>query len=145
MLGVMVGDVGYGAVLMVLALLARRSLAARAPALADLTWVALAGAAWSIVFGVLYGEFFGDLGKRLVGGDWALWMYRPSAEALEPLLLFAVAIGAAHVVLGLGSEPGRPLASGSAGRCSTSSGRCSRSAASSASPAGPRTICPPAP
>jgi V/A-type H+-transporting ATPase subunit I len=99
MLGVMVGDVGYGVVLMILAILARRSLAARAPALADLTWVALAGAAWSIVFGVLFGELFGDLGKRMFG-DWAVWMYRPSAEALEPLLLLAVAIGAAHVVLG---------------------------------------------
>ena len=101
MLGAMVGDVGYGVVLVGLALFARRSLAARAPALAGLAWIALAGAAWSIVFGVLYGELFGDLGKRLVG-DWALWQYRPSAEALEPLLLFAVAIGAAHVVLGLG-------------------------------------------
>jgi V/A-type H+-transporting ATPase subunit I len=100
MLGVMVGDVGYGAVLIILAILARRSLAARAPALADLTWVALAGATWSIVFGVLFGEFFGDFGKRIVGGDWALWMYRPSAEALEPLLLLAVVIGATHVVLG---------------------------------------------
>ncbi len=59
------------------------------------------GAAWSIVFGVLFGELFGDLGTR-VFGDWALWQYRPAAEALEPLLLFAVAIGAAHVVLGLG-------------------------------------------
>jgi V/A-type H+/Na+-transporting ATPase subunit I len=99
MLGVMVGDVGYGAVLMVLAILARRSLASRAPALADLTWVALAGGAWTIVFGILFGELFGDLGKRIFG-DFAVWMYRPSAAALEPLLLFAVAIGAVHVVLG---------------------------------------------
>jgi V/A-type H+-transporting ATPase subunit I len=101
MLGAMVGDVGYGVILIALAVFARRSLAARAPALASLAWIALAGAAWTIVFGVLYGEFFGDLGRRLVG-DWALWRYRPSAEALEPLLLFSVAIGALHVVLGLG-------------------------------------------
>jgi V/A-type H+/Na+-transporting ATPase subunit I len=101
MLGAMVGDVGYGVVLIALALFARRALAARAPALASLTWIALAGAVWTIVFGVLYGEFLGDLGKRLFG-DWAVWRYRPSPEALEPLLLFAVAIGALHVVLGLG-------------------------------------------
>ena len=31
-----------------------------------------------------------------------MWQYRPSADALEPLLLFAVVIGAAHVVLGVG-------------------------------------------
>ena len=111
MLGVMVGDVGYGVA-------AGRAGAPR-PAVGsprarrrwrDLTWVALAGAAWAIVFGVLFGELFGDLGKRLVG-DWAVWQYRPAAEALEPLLLFAVAIGAAHVVLGLatGRLAGRPL------------------------------------
>jgi V/A-type H+/Na+-transporting ATPase subunit I len=101
MLGLMVGDVGYGVVLMALSLVARRSLTARAPALASLAWIALAGAAWSIVFGVLYGEFFGDLGRRLVG-DFAVWQYRPSADALEPLLLLAVVIGAVHVVLGVG-------------------------------------------
>jgi V/A-type H+-transporting ATPase subunit I len=101
MLGVMVGDVGYGVALMGLSLVARRSLTERAPALASLTWIALAGAAWSIVFGVLYGEFFGDLGRRLVG-DFAVWQYRPSADALEPLLLLAVVIGAVHVVLGVG-------------------------------------------
>jgi V/A-type H+-transporting ATPase subunit I len=101
MFGAMVGDVGYGAVLLTLALLARRSAAARTSALAGVTRILQLCAAWSIVFGVLFGELFGDLGSRLFG-DWAVWRYRPSPEALEPLLLFAVAIGAAHVVLGLG-------------------------------------------
>jgi len=100
MLGAMVGDVGYGIALGALALVARRRLARRAPALASLTWIALAGAAWTIVFGALYGEFLGDLGERLIG-DWAVWQYRPAPETLEPLLLLAVAIGAAHVVLGV--------------------------------------------
>lgn len=100
MFGVMVGDVGYGVVLLALALGARRSLAARGSALAGVTWVLMAGAAWSIVFGVLFGELFGDLGTRLFG-DWALWQDRLAEDALVPLLLFAVAIGAAHVVLGL--------------------------------------------
>ncbi|HEU6444563.1 MAG TPA: V-type ATPase 116kDa subunit family protein [Gaiellaceae bacterium] len=100
MFGVMVGDVGYGAILLVLSLWGRRRLAGRSPVAASLSTVLLLGAAWSIVFGVLFGELFGDLGKRL-WGDWAVWMYRPGGEALEPLLLFAVAIGAAHVVLGL--------------------------------------------
>ena len=102
MFGAMVGDVGYGVLLLALAFLVRRSAAARTPALAGVTRILQLGAAWAIVFGVLFGELFGDLGSRLFGGDWALWRYRPAAEALEPLLLFAVAIGAAHVVLGLG-------------------------------------------
>jgi V/A-type H+-transporting ATPase subunit I len=73
----------------------------RTPALAGVTRILQLGAGWAIVFGILYGELLGDLGSRLFGGDWALWRYRPAAETLEPLLLFAVAIGAAHVVLGL--------------------------------------------
>jgi V/A-type H+-transporting ATPase subunit I len=104
MFGAMVGDVGYGALLLVLAVLASRKLASRTPGtpeIAALVRVLLLGAVWSVLFGVLYGEVFGDLGTRMFG-DWALWRERPSAVALEPLLLFAVALGAAHVVLGLG-------------------------------------------
>lgn len=104
MFGAMVGDVGYGAILLVIAIFARRKLApnaVRSPEVAGLIWVLLLGAAWSILFGVLYGEVFGDLGMRVLG-DWALWRDRTSAQALEPLLLIAVAIGAAHVGLGLG-------------------------------------------
>ncbi|HET6548410.1 MAG TPA: V-type ATPase 116kDa subunit family protein, partial [Solirubrobacter sp.] len=101
MLGAMIGDIGYGAVLLTLGYFARRSLRARHSAFTSLTWILLAGAAWSVVFGVLYGELFGDLGQRLFG-DFALWRYRPAAETLEPLLLLSVALGAAHVVLGLG-------------------------------------------
>jgi V/A-type H+/Na+-transporting ATPase subunit I len=99
--GAMVVDVGYGLVLLAIALFARRAFRVRTPLLARVSWVLVAGAAWSIVFGVLFGELFGDLGQR-VFGDWAVWRYRPAAETLEPLLLLAVAMGAAHVVLGLG-------------------------------------------
>ena len=98
--GVMVGDLGYGIILFVAAIAARRRFAERSPFLASFAWVMLLGSAWAIVFGVLFGEVFGDLGKRLFG-DWAVWMYRPGADSLEPLLLFAIAIGAAHVVLGV--------------------------------------------
>jgi V/A-type H+-transporting ATPase subunit I len=104
MFGAMVGDIGYGAALLMLAILARRELArrgSRMPELLSLSWVLLMGAIWSIVFGALYGELFGDLGWRAFG-DFALWQYRPSAGALEPLLVFAVVVGAAHVALGLG-------------------------------------------
>jgi V/A-type H+/Na+-transporting ATPase subunit I len=100
MFGAMVGDAGYGAVLLAIGLLLRRSPGARAPALRGVGWILMACAAWSIVFGVLYGELFGDLGQR-VFGDWAVWRYRPAADALEPLLILSVAVGAAHVVLGL--------------------------------------------
>ncbi len=104
MFGAMVGDIGYGTLLLVIAVVVGRKLAARATAMPEivaLVRVLLLGAAWSIVFGLLYGEVFGDLGHRMFG-DWALWRDRPSAEALQPLLLLAIALGAAHVSLGLG-------------------------------------------
>ena len=58
----------------------------------------VAGAVWAIVFGFLFGEALGDVGHRL--GLPALWFYRGGADAVEPLLLFALALGAVHVVLG---------------------------------------------
>jgi V/A-type H+-transporting ATPase subunit I len=98
MVGVMVGDIVYGALLLGLALFVRRRFAARSAALRDLSRVFVAGALWAMVFGLLFGEALGDVGHRL--GLPALWFYRGGADAVEPLLLFALALGAAHVVLG---------------------------------------------
>jgi V/A-type H+/Na+-transporting ATPase subunit I len=98
MVGVMVGDVAYGALLLGLSLFVRRRFAARSAAIRDLSRVLVAGALWAIVFGFLFGEALGDVGKRF--GLPALWIYRGDADAVEPLLLFALAFGAAHVVLG---------------------------------------------
>ena len=98
MVGVMVGDVVYGALLLGLALLVRRRFASGSAALRDLSRVFVAGALWAIVFGVLFGEALGDAGHKL--GLPALWFYRGGADAVEPLLVFALALGAAHVVLG---------------------------------------------
>jgi V/A-type H+-transporting ATPase subunit I len=99
MVGVMVGDMAYGAFLLVAALVVRRRFAARSAVVRDLTRVFVTGAIWAIVFGLLFGEALGDVGRRL--GLPALWVYRGSDDAVEPLLLFALAFGTAHVVLGL--------------------------------------------
>jgi V/A-type H+-transporting ATPase subunit I len=99
MVGVMVGDVVYGVLLLGLSLLVRRRFATRSAALRDLSRVFVAGALWAILFGFLFGEALGDVGRRL--GLPAFWFYRGGADAVERLLLFALALGAAHVVLGL--------------------------------------------
>lgn len=99
MFGLMVGDVGYGALLLALALWGGHRFGARAPIARDGARVLAAGSAWAIVFGIVFGEFLGDLGVRAFGMP-ALWRHRDEAEALQPLLLMTVAIGAAHVVLG---------------------------------------------
>ena len=99
---------------------------------------------WSIVFGVLFGELFGDLGQRVVG-DWALWRYRPAAETLEPLLLLAVAMGAAHVVLGLGLGAVEAIRFRERRELFDKLGVLLVLGGCSASPAGPRASCRPAP
>jgi V/A-type H+/Na+-transporting ATPase subunit I len=100
MFGVMVGDLVYGALLLALGVVVRRRFASRSPVVADLSSVLIAGALWAVAFGALFGEALGGLGKH-VFGDFSLWFYRGSADALEPLLLFSLAIGAAHITLGL--------------------------------------------
>jgi V/A-type H+/Na+-transporting ATPase subunit I len=98
MFGVMVGDVVYGLILFAIALWMRRHFT-EPGVLRDLSSVLVVGSVWSVIFGFIYGEALGNLGRRLLGYDWALWVYRP--EALTPILIFALAVGATHVVLGL--------------------------------------------
>jgi V/A-type H+/Na+-transporting ATPase subunit I len=98
MVGVMVGDVVYGTLLLVVALLVRQRFAVGSATVRDLSRVFVAGAVWAIVFGFLFGEALGNAGHEL--GLPALWFYRGGADAVQPLLLFSLALGAAHVVLG---------------------------------------------
>ena len=100
MFGVMVGDVVYGAVLLGLALWLRARYAQRSAVLGDMSRVMALGAAWAIVFGFLFGEALGNFARRYLGMD-ALWFYRGSPDAIEPLFTFVLALGVAHVVLGL--------------------------------------------
>jgi len=95
--GVILGDVGYGLVLGLLSL----ALRLRAPAGGTRRAVSEIGGAFSlfsIVFGLIYGELFGDLGQRLLG-------MRPLVfsreEAVVPFLIFSMALGLGHVLLGL--------------------------------------------
>jgi V/A-type H+-transporting ATPase subunit I len=95
--GLILGDVGYGLVLALIALVLHLR-SREGTTLRSVSEIAGACAGASIVFGFLYGEAFGDLGRRLVG-------MRPLAfdreEALVPFLALAVAIGFVHIVLGL--------------------------------------------
>jgi V/A-type H+-transporting ATPase subunit I len=94
--GLMLADVGYGALLLALALLAWRKgwggdTGRRASA------VAVAASASAIVFGFLFGELFGELGRPL--GLHPILFDR--AQAVPTFLGLALALGAGHVVLGV--------------------------------------------
>jgi V/A-type H+/Na+-transporting ATPase subunit I len=95
--GMILGDVGYGIILLVLSLALRRKY--RAGVIRDVLTVLAMGSSWAIVFGFLYGEMFGTLGERF--GMQAIWFERASPEHVAGLLIMTIAIGAVHVTLGL--------------------------------------------
>jgi V/A-type H+-transporting ATPase subunit I len=95
--GMILGDVGYGILVLVLSLGFLRRF--KAGVLHDILIVLAMGAGWSILFGFLYGEAFGTLGEYF--GLHALWFDRTSSEHVLGLLVMTVAIGAVHVGLGL--------------------------------------------
>ena len=94
--GLILGDIGYGAVLAVLSLVLHRR-SAPGSILREVSEIAGAAAVFTLLFGAAYGELFGDLGRRL--GLRPLVFDRE--ESLLPFLGLAVALGAVHILLGL--------------------------------------------
>ncbi|MDO9549663.1 MAG: V-type ATPase 116kDa subunit family protein [Methanoregula sp.] len=100
--GIMVGDIGYGIVILLIALLIRKKFQdmAFAVSLAD---ILIVSSIPTIIFGYLFGEFFGDFGEimgwlhpvHFLGITWN------RVEAMIPMLILAIMIGVIHVFLGL--------------------------------------------
>jgi V/A-type H+-transporting ATPase subunit I len=94
--GVILGDIGYGALLGSISLVLR--LRSKPDTnLRSIAEIGLACALFTVVFGFLYGELFGDLGHRI--GLHAIIFNRE--EAFFPFLGLAIALGIVHIVLGL--------------------------------------------
>lgn len=95
--GMMLGDVGYGIVLAIIGVILhhRSRPGSLWRSIAEITGPC---AAFAVIFGVLYGEFFGTLGRHLFGMR-ALAIDRE--ESVTAALVIAVALGAVHVLLGL--------------------------------------------
>jgi V/A-type H+-transporting ATPase subunit I len=94
--GMMLGDAGYGLVLLAAALF----LLWRRPqgAWGDAARILLISSSYAVLFGILFGEFFGEAGGRLL----QLTQLLPErSRAVMPMLIFSLALGASHVVLGL--------------------------------------------
>lgn len=97
MFGMMLGDIGYGLVLAAAGLLVHRR--ARPDSLPRVI-AEIAGpcAAFAIIFGALYGEFFGDLGRRWFGLH-ALAFDRE--ESVVAAMAVAAGLGLVHILIGL--------------------------------------------
>jgi len=94
--GVVLGDIGYGAMLGVISLILRLRSKANTT-LRSISEIGLACSLFTVVFGFLYGELFGDLGHRI--GLHPIIFNRE--EAFFPFLGFALALGLVHIVVGL--------------------------------------------
>jgi V/A-type H+/Na+-transporting ATPase subunit I len=100
--GLMVGDIGYGIVILAIGLYVRQK-AVAGTFFANMARVLIISSVPTIVFGYLFGEFFGNFGEHmgwiepinLVGVSWN------RGEAIIPMLLLAISIGVIHVFLGL--------------------------------------------
>ncbi|HEX6384992.1 MAG TPA: V-type ATPase 116kDa subunit family protein [Anaerolineae bacterium] len=96
--GMILGDIGYGAVLLLLCLVALRRF--REPGIKrDIVRILAFGALWAILFGFLYGELFGSVGEAV--GLHPILFDRANATAMTSLLAFALVVGVVHVTLGV--------------------------------------------
>lgn len=96
--GMILGDVGYGVLLLALSLVFLRRV--KPGVIRDVLIVLAIGSGWSILFGFLYGELFGAFGEEYLGLH-ALWFDRASKEHVAGLLAMSLAVGAVHLTLGL--------------------------------------------
>ncbi len=95
--GMILGDAGLGLILLGLTIVAVKVFKGR-EIIRNAAKVLLICSIYSIFFGLLYGEFLGDLGHTLFGLQ-PLWMSR--ATSVMPMLYFAISVGIFHVSLGL--------------------------------------------
>lgn len=93
--GVILGDVGYGMLLLLAAAIVRRRYRSHT-LIRDLSTIFLSASGSAVLFGLLFGELFGELGEYV-----GLHPVLNRMEAFIPLLSLSIAIGTVHVVLGL--------------------------------------------
>jgi len=95
--GMILGDMGYGAILFFISLIMIFKTKEGSFA-SDAGKVMSVSAIYTIIFGFLYGEFFGSLGKQVFG-------IRPilidREKEILPMAYLAVSIGVFHILLGL--------------------------------------------
>ena len=95
--GMILGDAGYGILLVVLSLFLKKRFAGNRT-VHNGAQILFISALYAIFFGIIYGEFLGDLPQRLFGIG-PLCVERRTA--VIPMLLFTLSVGVFHVLFGL--------------------------------------------
>lgn len=95
--GMILGDIGYGAILLALSLFLIKHFAPQ-QLYSDIGKIISVAALYTLFFGFLYGELFGDLGETWLGLH-PLWFDR--SKAILPMSVFALTVGVVHVLLGI--------------------------------------------
>jgi len=95
--GMMLGDIGYGMILLAGSVYLVRRFANRKN-LQDAGKILFISSLYTIIFGLLYGEFLGTVGHVYLGMKPVLFDRQAS---IVPMLCFAVAAGVVHVIIGL--------------------------------------------
>ncbi len=95
--GMILGDAGYGLILVILSVIAIRKFGEKKD-IRNASKILLISSLYTILFGILYGEMFGDFGLRLFGLRPILIERR---HAVVPMLSFAVTVGVVHIIVGL--------------------------------------------
>lgn len=95
--GMILGDAGYGLLLMSTAAVIVIRYSGRNRNLTDAAKILFIGSCYTFLFGIIYGEFFGELGHRIFGLTPLLIDRR---TAVVPMIYFAVTVGVTHVLLG---------------------------------------------
>lgn len=94
--GMMLGDMGYGVLLLVAALILAKGV--RNKTLQDVGKIFGVAAVYTIIFGWLFGECFGILGHKIFGLK-PLLLDRNTS--IMPMLYFALAVGFIHILVGM--------------------------------------------
>jgi V/A-type H+-transporting ATPase subunit I len=100
--GIMVGDIGYGFVILAFALLMKKKFTST-EWLTQMMNILIISSFPAILFGCFFGEFFGNFGE-MMGWLHPVYLFGITwnrMEAIIPMLILAVSIGVVHVFLGL--------------------------------------------
>lgn len=98
--GFIIGDIGYGLIITLIGLslyLHYYHSNSEMKSISDLGWIYFVSGLFTIFFGFLYGEFFGDLGNYF--GLKPLLYHRN--EKILDLLLISIVIGVIHIMFGI--------------------------------------------